>query len=95
MDASGHAVKFNLSAVMFTTVVGVSVVVATVSVVVVIIGASVVTVEEDVGVGVGDEESFLPPLSANITIMITIPIITAEKVCDSSVTYIIALNFIL
>ena len=81
MDASGHAVKFNLSAVMFTTVVGVSVVCVGVSVVcvgvsvvVVIIGASVVIVEEDVGVGVGDEDE--PPLSANITIMMTIPIIT-------------------
>ena len=76
MDASGHAVKFNLSAVMFTTVVGVSVVVCVgVSVVVVSIGASVVIVEDVEGVGVGDEES-LPPLSANITIMMTIPIIT-------------------
>ena len=76
MDASGHAVKFNLSAVMFTTVVGVSVVVCVgVSVVVVSIGASVVIVE-DVGVGAGDGEESLPPLSANITIMMTIPIIT-------------------
>ena len=59
MDASGHAVKFNLSAVMFTTVVGVSVVVCVgVSVVVVSIGASVVIVE-DVGVGAGDGEESL------------------------------------
>ena len=56
MDASGHAVKFNLSAVMFTTVVGVSVVVVGVSVVVVSIGASVVIVEDVEGVGeAGDE----------------------------------------
>ena len=54
MDASGHAVKFNLSAVMFTTVVGVSVVVE----------------------GAGEGEESLLPLSANITIMMTIPIIT-------------------
>ena len=75
MDASGHAVKFNLSAVMFTTVVGVSVVVCVgVSVVVVSIGASVVIVEDVEGVGEGEES--LPPLSANITIMMTIPIIT-------------------